>query len=70
MSLTVEELEAQLPDATQLLSDEPEMESSLHYLQLLLLVTCLEWLWRERNDLFITVGNNSAAETSEVQISF
>lgn len=53
MSLTVEELEAQLPDATQLLSDEPEMESSLHYLQLLLLVTCLEWLWREQNDFFI-----------------
>jgi len=53
MFLTVEQLEAQLPDATQLLSDEPEMESSLHYLQLLLLVTCLEWLWRERNDYFI-----------------
>jgi Uma2 family endonuclease len=36
-----------------LLSDEPEMESSLHYMQLLLLVTCLEWLWRDRNDFFI-----------------
>lgn len=53
MSLTIEELEAQLPDATQLLSDEPEMESSLHYQQLLILVTCLEWLWQDRTDFFI-----------------
>lgn len=53
MALTARELEALMPDATQLLSDEPEMESSLHYMQLLLLVTCLEWLWRERNDFFI-----------------
>jgi Uma2 family endonuclease len=29
------------------------MESSLHYFQLLLLVTCLEWLWRDRHDFFI-----------------
>lgn len=43
MGLTAQQLEAQMPDATQLLSDEPEMESSLHYMQLLLLVTCLEW---------------------------
>ena len=31
----------------------PEMESSEHYTQLALLVSCLEWLWRERNDFFI-----------------
>jgi Uma2 family endonuclease len=42
-----------MPDATQLESDEPEMESSLHYLQLLLLVSCLDWLWREENNYFI-----------------
>ncbi|PMB12370.1 hypothetical protein CEN48_17550 [Fischerella thermalis CCMEE 5282] len=48
-----QQLEQQMPDATRLLSDEPEMESSLHYLQLLLLVTSLEWLWREQNDFFI-----------------
>jgi Uma2 family endonuclease len=53
MALTAQELEAVLPDATKLLSDEPEMESSLHYMQLLLLVTCLEWLWRDRQDFFI-----------------
>jgi Uma2 family endonuclease len=53
MVLTPQQLEAIMPDASQLLSDEPEMESSLHYMQLLLLVTCLEWLWRDRNDYFI-----------------
>jgi Uma2 family endonuclease len=52
-SITARELEQQMPDATQLLSDEPEMESSLHYMQLLLLVTCLEWAWQERDDFFI-----------------
>jgi len=53
MYLSPQQLAAQMPDATQLLSDEPEMESSLHYTQLLLLVSCLEWLWRSRDDFFI-----------------
>ncbi len=53
MAYTAQEIEATMPDTSQLLSDEPEMESSLHYLQLLILVTCLEWLWRERTDFFI-----------------
>lgn len=53
MVLTPQQLDAIMPDASQLCSDEPEMESSLHYMQLLLLVTCLEWLWRDRNDYFI-----------------
>jgi len=52
-AITAQELEIQMPDATKLYSDEPEMESSLHYMQLLLLVTCLEWAWQERNDFFI-----------------
>ncbi len=52
-AITARELEMQMPDASQLLSDEPEMESSLHYMQLLLLVTCLEWTWQDRNDFFI-----------------
>ncbi len=52
-AITARELEMQMPDASKLLSDEPEMESSLHYMQLLLLVTCLEWAWQERNDFFI-----------------
>ena len=42
-----------MPDGGRLLSDEPEMESSLHYAQLALLVSCLEWHWREREDFFI-----------------
>ncbi len=53
MGLTAQELEKQMPDATQLLSDEPEMESSLHYFQLALLVACLERLWGDRTDFFI-----------------
>ncbi|MGH8001921.1 MAG: Uma2 family endonuclease [Brasilonema sp.] len=53
MFVTAQQLEQQMPDASRLLSDEPEMESSLHYMQLLLLVSCLEWLWRDRNDFFI-----------------
>lgn len=42
-----------MPDASALLSDEPEMESSLHYQQLKLLVATLERLWRARRDFFI-----------------
>ena len=53
MVLTAQQLEAMMPDARQLYSDEPEMESSLHYMQLLLLVTCLEWLWRDQTNFFI-----------------
>lgn len=51
--ITAQQLEAAMPDASKLLSDEPEMESSLHYAQLALLVACLEFLWRDRNDFFI-----------------
>ncbi len=51
--LTAEEFDAQMPDGNQLLSHEPEMESSLHYMQLLLLVSCLEWLWRDRLDFLL-----------------
>jgi Uma2 family endonuclease len=53
MALTAQQLDALMPDASQLLSDEPEMESSLHYQQLLMLVTSLEWLWRDQDDFFI-----------------
>lgn len=53
MSLTAQQLAEQMPDGRQLLSDEPEMESSLHYQKLALLVSCLEWYWQQRNDFFI-----------------
>ncbi len=65
-AITARELEMQMPDATKLLSDEPEMESSLHYMQLLLLVTCLEWAWQERNDFF--VGANLTIYFSRQQL--
>jgi Uma2 family endonuclease len=39
-----------------LYSDEPPMESSLHLQQLLLLLKCLDWLWRDRTDYF-SAGN-------------
>lgn len=46
MVLSAQDLEALMPDTSRLLSDEPEMESSLHYAQLALLVACLEFFWR------------------------
>lgn len=39
-------------------SDEPELESSLHLQQIILLLQCLEWLWQDRNDFF-AAGNLS-----------
>ena len=37
---------------SNLYSDEPEMETNLHLRQMLLLIMCLEWLWRDRSDYF------------------
>ena len=53
MSITAEQFEALMPDGTQVESEYIEMESMLHYLQLALLVSCLDWLWRDRTDYFI-----------------
>jgi Uma2 family endonuclease len=53
MALTAQQLAEQMPDGRQLLSDEPEMESSIHYQQLALLVSSLEWHWQDREDFFI-----------------
>jgi Uma2 family endonuclease len=39
-----------------LYSDEPELESYLHLQQIILLLSCLEWFWRERDDFF-AAGN-------------
>ena len=44
---------AVMPDASQLLSEESEMETSLHFAQLALLYVILEWVWRDRRDFFI-----------------
>jgi hypothetical protein len=37
-------------------SDEPPLESYLHLQQMILLLTCLEWWWRDRQDFF-AAGN-------------
>lgn len=66
MSVTALQMADLMPDARQLLSDEPEMESSLHYQQLALLVGCLEWHWRERQDFFI--GANLTVYYSHQQL--
>ena len=39
-----------------LYSDEPPLETELHLRQIILLLTCLEWLWGDRND-FYAAGN-------------
>lgn len=46
--------EAELPDfpPSDLLSDEPPLESYRHLMQIILLLTSLEWYWQERNDFF------------------
>jgi Uma2 family endonuclease len=44
------------PPPCDLYSDEPEMESHLHLRQMLLLIACLDWLWRDRTDYFAS-GN-------------
>lgn len=33
-----------------LLSDEPPVETYLHLQQMILLLKCLEWWWRDRSD--------------------
>jgi Uma2 family endonuclease len=63
---TAEQFAELMPDATQLLSDEPEMESTLHWAQLVLLATCLEWHWRDRSNYFI--GTNLTIYFSRQQL--
>lgn len=41
---------------SDLLSDEPPLETDLHLRQIILLLKCLEWLWRDRHD-FYAIGN-------------
>ena len=50
---SAKELAEVMPDASQIESNEPEMESSQHYAQLALLVACLDWLWQDKTDFFI-----------------
>jgi len=48
--------ERQRPEAP--LSNEPEMESDVHLNQMLVLLNCIRWWWRERKD-FYAAGNLS-----------
>jgi len=41
---------------SDLYSDEPPLETELHFRQIILLLESLEWLWRDRND-FYAMGN-------------
>ncbi|QYX33237.1 Uma2 family endonuclease [Sphaerospermopsis torques-reginae] len=41
---------------SDLYSDEPPVETELHLRQIILLLQCLEWLWKDRTD-FYTAGN-------------
>jgi Uma2 family endonuclease len=66
MTLTVEQFETLMPDPSHLYSDEPEMESSLHAEQLVVLVTCLQWLWSNQHDFFI--GHNLSIYFSRQQL--
>jgi len=43
---------------SDLLSDEPPLETYRHLVQILLLLSCLEWWWQDRNDFF-AAGNLS-----------
>ncbi len=41
---------------SDLYSDEPPLENELHLEQIMLLIKCLKWLWRDRTD-FYAAGN-------------
>ncbi|MBW4633639.1 MAG: Uma2 family endonuclease [Iphinoe sp. HA4291-MV1] len=41
---------------SDLYSDEPPLETDLHRLQMTLLIQCLEWVWRNRNNFYAS-GN-------------
>jgi Uma2 family endonuclease len=61
MSLAKDIETIELPDGVvfppgDLYSDEPPLESYLHLQQMILLLTCLEWWWRDRQDFF-AAGN-------------
>ncbi len=42
--------------ASDLLSNEPPMETYLHLQQMILLLKCLEWYWPDQQDFF-AAGN-------------
>jgi Uma2 family endonuclease len=41
---------------SDLYSDEPPLESDLHLLQIKILLDCLNWWWRDRNDVYASAN--------------
>ncbi len=66
MVITIEELAGAMPDVSRLESCEPPMETPRHYNQLALLMSCFQWLWQGRDDIFL--GANLTVYFSEEQI--
>jgi Uma2 family endonuclease len=66
--VTAQQLAERMPDTRDLLSDEPQMETTQHYQQLALLVSDLEWHWRDRADFFI--GANLTVYYTHEQLQF
>ena len=56
MSIASDLGKAPIFPASDLLSDEPPLETELHLRQLMLLIQCLEYWWRDRHD-FYAFGN-------------
>ncbi|MGH9799340.1 MAG: Uma2 family endonuclease, partial [Blastocatellia bacterium] len=56
MISSAEKLARLMPSAAGVESEEPEMESSLHHSQAVILEKSLEFLWQNRNDFFIGVN--------------
>jgi Uma2 family endonuclease len=54
MMFANQDLDLDLPSAppSDLWSDEPPLETYRHLAQIVLLLTCLEWLWQDRTDFF------------------
>lgn len=53
---TIDGDEVPIPPHGEIDSDEPPLESYVHLQQIILLLTCLEWHWRDRQDFF-AAGN-------------
>ncbi|NEP57532.1 MAG: Uma2 family endonuclease [Symploca sp. SIO2G7] len=51
----------------EFLSDEPQLETTLHLQQIIILLTCLEWLWQERHDFFATGNISIYYEKSQIK---
>ncbi|WOB42856.1 Uma2 family endonuclease [Thermoleptolyngbya oregonensis NK1-22] len=56
--VSVRDLDANVAPLSEPHSDEPQLESVYHLRQLVLLLSCLEWWWRDRQNFF-AAGNLS-----------